>query len=95
MTKGDEKVTQRVTQKMTKFKIDFQASGMNYGQNTPLEIIGGFEDIGIRFLVKGDDVTAMVPEGITLSDWEEKMLRQLQPDIKNGFWLGLLLPVDA
>jgi len=50
--------------------------------NNPLEMIGGFEDIGIRFTLSDDGmVDIIVPKNITLTSHEIEQLRAMKPDI--------------
>ena len=50
--------------------------------NPALELIQGFEDIGLRFYLAGDgSLKICVPKNITLSEQEVIQLRKLKPDI--------------
>ena len=50
--------------------------------NPELELIQGFEDIGLRFSLAGDgSLKICVPKNITLSEQEVIQLRKLKPDI--------------
>jgi hypothetical protein len=50
--------------------------------NTPLEIIQGFEDIGLRFVLATDgSVRINVPVDITLTEQELNRLKGMKPDI--------------
>jgi hypothetical protein len=50
--------------------------------NPALELIQGFEDIGLRFSLAGDgSLKINVPKKITLTEQEVIQLRGLKPDI--------------
>ena len=50
--------------------------------NQALEMIGGFEDIGVRFSLADDgSVKISVPETIILTEKEIIQLKALKPDI--------------
>ena len=50
--------------------------------NPALELIQGFEDIGLRFSLAGDgSLKINVPKNIILSEQEVIQLRKLKPDI--------------
>jgi hypothetical protein len=62
--------------------------------NTPLEMIGGFEDIGIRFSLAADgSLKISVPEAITLTAGEIETIKGLKPDIVLAIINGNLLPI--
>lgn len=58
---------------------------MNLGNNTPIEVMQGFEDIGIRFTVRDGAVKVMVPQNIELTEWEWKMLKAIKSEIINNY----------
>ncbi len=60
--------------------------------NSQLEMIRGYEDIGLRFYLGADaSVKMMVPENITLAQKELDQLKELKPDILRAIGQGVSL----
>lgn len=63
--------------------------------NTPLEMLQGFEDVGVRFGLASDgSIRISVPKTITLTPEEIEKIKVLKPDIILAINKGELLPLN-